>query len=217
VLYYDNRNVLAVLKRHVDNTKVLNNMLAYTLKKGLYYTLVGKPDLGRLHREAVIDFLHNQFGKKNLTLQTVYRSHQDLPTVFDTKKNQKTQQIKRVLIAFTLTQEITRILHQLLDTKKEIQLDFLLEPGCKGTPNLPGKMLKVPAHPLRRWYFYLSLRNQYDLVIQSDYRMLIALSWLNAKLLFINNEGFCLNDKPRLRDVWRAGVAYLKVRLFKRI
>jgi hypothetical protein len=51
---------------------------------------------------------------------------------------------------------------------------------------------------------YWRLRGKYDLVIQSDYKAIIGLSWLKSRLLFINNEEFCERFQPKLSDVWFA-------------
>ncbi|MCK5877102.1 MAG: glycosyltransferase family 2 protein, partial [Candidatus Marithrix sp.] len=56
ILYYDNRNVLDLLKNHGASPTDLKNLQRYILKKAVYYHIIGKPDLAQLHYDAVDDF-----------------------------------------------------------------------------------------------------------------------------------------------------------------
>lgn len=215
VLYYDNRNVLDLLLRHAYNPAVVHGALAYTLKKGMYYTLMGKPDLGRLHREAAADFLAGNFGKKAIHLDAPYRLNREIGEVF------MQPEVRRVLVSFAVNLQATGIqgaLAEAVRRRPELHVEFMNELDGTLVYQLPRQhFTRIPANRLRRWWRYWRLRNRYDLVVQSDYRMVLGLSWLDAELLFVNDEGFCRRPRPRLGDVWQAGTAYLKALFLHRI
>ncbi|MEM7020927.1 MAG: glycosyltransferase family 2 protein [Pseudomonadota bacterium] len=97
VLYYDNRNVLDVLKTHGAGQAVLKRLQRYILKKAVYYHLIGKADLARLHHEALKDFRENRLGKKDIQLDTQYRAFTELVNL---------SAGKNVLISWTTEQKV---------------------------------------------------------------------------------------------------------------
>ncbi len=206
VLYYDNRNMLDTLEQHVGHGPTIFRAMRYTLKKGVYYALIGKADLGRLHREAVDDFLAGRMGAKNIKLDYPYRPNREIDSLFLDPK------VKRVLIAFPINLQAAGIQANLLKAilqRPDLEVDFLREPDGNEVYQLPRqRFYGFPARRWRRWLAYWRDRNQYDVIIQSDYRILIGLSWLAREVVFLNDDGFSRRPRPRLRDVWEAALLY---------
>lgn len=203
VLYYDNRNVLDLLVVHQVRPELLRNVRRLIYKKAVYYHLIGKPDLARLHHRAIEDFDAGRMGKRNIKVTTVYRSSDKISEVL------QNPQVKRILIAWTVNVHATRIQEALIQAKlqrPELSVTFMPLPGSEPIYQVPHAQFTAPL-PLsrwKRWWRYWKMRGNYDLVIQSDYQPVIGLSWLKAQLLFINDEGFCLREPPKWQDVWKA-------------
>lgn len=203
VLYYDNRNVLDLLVVHKVRPDLIRNVRRLIYKKAVYYHLIGKPDLARLHHRAIEDFDAGRMGKRNIKVTTVYRSNDKISEVL------QNPQFKRILIAWTVNIHATRIQEAIVQARlqrAELSVIFMPLPGSEPIYQVPHAQFTAPL-PLqrwKRWWQYWKMRGHYDLVIQSDYQPIIGLSWLKAQLLFINDEGFCLREPPKLSDVWKA-------------
>ncbi len=208
VLYYDNRNVLVTLQHHGFDPSVLQRAIRYIYKKAVYYALLGKADLSRLHHDAVVDFHANQLGKKTIRLEAQYQPNRNIAAVF------LDPTVRRILIPWPVNLQATQIqqaLVQAMRQRPELQVDYLAEPGQAWLQWPRAHFITLPSCRLRRAWFYWRLRGRYDMVLQSDYRALIPLAWLGARLLYINDEGFCLRVAPKIADVaqsltwwWRA-------------
>jgi GT2 family glycosyltransferase len=209
VLYYDNRNVLVTLQKHGANAQKIHQNVEYILKKAVYYALLGKPDLSQLHIDAVNDFYADQLGKKNIQLTTIYRSNSHIEEVFSNS------QVKRILIGNVNLQAtgIQSALVKAILKRKDLEITFLTEPNGARVYQIPrAKFLQFPTQRFKRYLQYWRLRNQFDVVFQSDYAPYPLIGWLGKQIAFINDEGFCINPSPKIKDVWRAGVMWLKHR-----
>ncbi len=207
ILYYDNRNVLAMLKAMGMHSQVLHKVLRYTLKKAVYYALLGKTDLSRLHNDAADDFLHNRFGKKDIKLDAAPQHNQMIADVFMDKK------IKRILFSAVNLQatNIQTTLMKALKQRPEMEIQFIVDPfNYPINYQIPNaRFVHLPKGRLKRYYRYWTLRRHYDLVVQSDYMPIIPLSWLAPQVLFINDETFTLRSSPNIRAIWQAFKAYI--------
>lgn len=209
VLYYDNRNILDLLKTHGADVANLKQVTQLILKKAVYYHLIGKPDIAQLHHWAIEDFQMGRFGKRGLKLICQSQNNVQIRQVL------LDPTIKRILIAFPVNVHATGIQEALVQAqlqRPELQIDWMPLPDGVKVYQVPRPHF-LPPFPIsrwRRWLAYFRLRNCYDLVIQSDYQPLIGLSWLNAKLLFINDDSFCVRNPPQWRDVWHAGWKWLR-------
>ncbi len=206
VLYYDNRNILDLLKTHKMPPSVLRSVEKYILKKAVYYALVGKTDLAQLHHDAVDDFHQNQFGKKNISLTTYYKNPQKITEVL------QDTQVKSILLAWTVNLQAANIQALFVQARlqrPDLHIDYLAA-ATEDIYQLPNTgRIVLPKSRLKRWLTLWRLRNRYDVVMQSDYRMLPLLSWLGREVVFINDEGFCRLTRPRLADVWKMGWRWL--------
>lgn len=211
VLYYDNRNVLDLLKVHGADAKTIERLVRRVLLKSLYYQLIAKPDLAELHHEAVQDFYHHRYGKKNIQLSHQYLNNDKIIKVF------LNPQYKKILIAWTVNLQATRIQESLVKAslqRRDLSIECLPLPTTMGSVpiyQLPGAhfLRPLPRLKLIRWWYYWKMRNRYDLVIQSDYQAIIGLNWLNSEILYVNDENFCERSAPRWNDVWRAARRYI--------
>jgi len=209
VLYYDNRNVLDLLSNHGANQTSLLHFKRYILKKAVYYHLIAKPDLAQLHYDALNDFEAGRFGKKDIKLSCHYQKNNQIKAVF------LETSIKRILIAWPINVHAMGIQEALVQAqlqRPELQIDCMPLPNGEMVYQLPrAKFIKpFPASKIKRWLAYWRLRGQYDLIIQSDYQVVIGLSWLKSRLLFINDNDFCERPQPSWHDVLSAVVRYYK-------
>lgn len=200
ILYYDNRNILYVLDKY-STKRAIKSSMRWTLEKAVYYSLLGKQDLAKLHREAVKDFKARVTGKKDLKIAKI-QSNKEIKTIF------AAPEYKRILVPWTINLQATNLQSELIQAMRQrpdLKIYYLAEPlPASALPlyPLPGA---IPLHlshwlPLRllkylRWY------RHFDLVLQSDYQPLLACSWLGRNTLFVNDETFCLREKPRIRDL----------------
>jgi len=210
VLYYDNRNVLITLEKHGADKKTIQQNIGYILKKAVYYAILGKPDLSQLHTDAVNDFYANNLGKKNIQLTTIYRSNKNIEEVFNKLD------IKRILIGNVNLQAtgIQSALMQAVLKRPDLEIIFLTQPNGLKIYQLPrAKFLQFPVKRFKRYWQYWRLQNHFDLVLQSDYSPYPLLGWLGKQVVFINDDSFAINPPPKLKDVWRFGLVWLKYRL----
>ena len=203
ILYYDNRNVLYMLEKH-SGPGAIQGTRRWIRKKSLYYALLGKGDLARLHQEALLDYQQRKTGKRDIELDSCYFPLSQLKEILQQKGS------LRILIPWTVNLQasnLQRALVQAMKRRPDLQVDYLVPPPpllknslrCQ----LPGAgSIHVPSGKIRRLYAYLKLRNKYDLVFQSDYRPIIPLSWVAGKIAFVNYEGISLRQRPTLRAVF---------------
>jgi GT2 family glycosyltransferase len=211
VLYYDNRNVLDLLVTHQVRPALLHHTRRLIYKKAVYYHLIGKPDLAALHHQAIVDFDAGRMGKRDIKLAATYRSNDKIAEVLHNSE------IKRVLIAWTVNVHATRIQEALIQVqlqRPELQITFMPLLNGETVYQVPRPQFTSPLSHRRwkRWWQFWNMRGKYDLVIQSDYQAVIGLSWLNSKIVFINDEGFCLRDPPKWQNVLKAFGLWLKNR-----
>jgi GT2 family glycosyltransferase len=211
VLYYDNRNILDLLATHGADIHHLQRIIQYIYKKAVYYYLIGKPDLAQLHYQAVADFKAKRYGKQAIQLTHHYQNNIDIQPVF------LDPTIKRILIPWTVNLQATGIQEALIQAqlkRPELQVDCLIPPENPVVYQLPRAHFLPPLSALKifRWLTYWRLRGCYDLVMQSDYQIIIGLSWLQAELLFINDEGFSRRPPPQLKQVWQAIIQWLQTK-----
>lgn len=209
VLYYDNRNVLDLLKTHGVKASRIRLLKRYILKKAMYYHLMAKSDLAQLHYDAINDFQAGYFGKKEIKLSCSYQKNSQIQPVLSDSS------IKRILIAWPVNLHATGIQEALVQAQlanPELQIDFMPLPNGETVYQIPrATFIKpFPSSKVKRWLAYWRLRGYYNLVIQSDYHVIIGLSWLKSRLLFINDDGFCERPQPKLGDIWRAGILWLR-------
>jgi GT2 family glycosyltransferase len=207
VLYYDNRNVLDFLKTHGAEAASLQRLIRYILKKAVYYNLIGKPDLARLHYEAITDFTAGNLGKKDIKLLSTYQPNNKVMSVL------LEPTVKNILVAWTVNLQATglqKALVQAIRSRPELSSDFLTLPGGKPLFQIPHANFVIMPKNFSRWKTYWQLRGRYDLVIQSDYQPSYGLSWLKADLLYVNDEGFCRYPSPKFKDVWRAVMRWIR-------
>lgn len=204
VLYYDNRNVLDVLQMYGHHARQISRAKRYILKKAVYYHLIGKTDLADLHLQALTDFIAQRFGKKTIDLTAVYRPNAQLAAWL------ADESIQRILIAWPVNLMATGIQEILVVwqlKRPQLRIELMTPPNGLRIYQLPqGRFLpRLPANRMLRWWRYWRLRGHYDLVIQSEYQKLIGLSWLDAKIVFLNDESFAVYPPPRWQAVWQAG------------
>jgi len=201
VLYYDNRNVLVMLKTLGVSPQTLHKNLRYTLKKAGYYALLGKTDLSRLHKDAIDDFLNKRLGKKDIKLEASYNPNQQINEVFSNKN------YKRILFSIVNLQatNIQATLVQIMKQRPDLEIKFLTDPVSQTrTYQVPNaRFIHLPKNHLKRYYTYWKWRNQYDLVVQSDYRPIIPLSWVAPQVMFINDDSFSVRLRPTIKSVWQ--------------
>ena len=207
VLYYDNRNMLDLLKTHGANEHALQLLIRAVFRRAVYYSLIGKPDLAQLHHFAVADFHANRFGKREIQLTNTYQKMSAITAVL------LNPHIKRILVSWTVNLQAVKLqepLMQVLLQRRDLQIVFLTQPGGIPLFQLPNAQFSYMPKNILRWKRYWQLRGHYDLVIQSDYETSLGLSWLKAELLFVNEEGFCHRPAPQFRHIWQTGLKWLK-------
>ncbi len=200
VLYYDNRNVLYLVKDH-GNVADVALVRRRVLLKALYYTLVGHAELAELHIDAVDDFTAGRKGKKDIRLATKYRPNGEIGEIF------RDPSIRRVLVPWSVNMQAGGIqapIMRVMCERKDLEFHFLLDPLGSRHHQLPkAEHIFVPRTAWKRWLRYVGLRGKYDLVLQSDYRKIIPLSWLGSRVLFVNDEGFYLRTPLAVAEVWQ--------------
>ncbi len=212
ILYYDNRNVLDLLKNHGATKRDLKKLQGYILKKAAYYHIIGKPDLAQLHYDAVDDFNNKYYGKKDIKLTHNYQNNNEISQIFmDTK-------FKRIIVSWPVNIHAMGIQEAIVKSqikRPELQIDWIPLPDGEILPKVPRARFvrPMPKSIFKRLLNYWRLRGNYDLVIQSDYQPSLFLSWLKADLLFVNDETFCLRPQPKFNNVLIAIWRYFKGKL----
>lgn len=198
VLYYDNRNVLFLLRQHGSGRLVPAQRRV--LKKAAYYSLLGKLGLARLHLKALEDFHAGITGKQEADPGIYYRPSPELESVLGDPS------VGRVLIPWTVNQQATGIqthLVRVMRRRPELKVDYLVTDGPGfWFRQLPGAQVRVvPRNRLLRWLRYLRPGRRYDVVLQSDYEPLPMISWLGRQVVFVNDAGVAALPAPRIADL----------------
>jgi GT2 family glycosyltransferase len=202
VLYYDARNILYLVKAHGSGLADICQTKRHLLKKALYYALIGHSELAELQLDAVDDFQAGRMGKKAISLKTIYKPNSQIPAIFEDPS------IKRVLVPWTINLQATNIQATLISLKSkrpDIQLYYTTMPhGAPLWQSPHSEFVHLPSNRFRRLLYYARMRGSFDLILQSDYHKVIPLSWLGARILFVNDEGFFLRQPLHLAEVIRS-------------
>lgn len=204
ILYYDNRNILYLLGKHSGDLAV-KNAIRKTLKKTLYYQLIGKADLAELHLQAIADFEHGFTGKKEIQLPYKFEKIPEISRIL----NDPT--IKKIIIPWTINMQaagsLQSIFASVMKQRPELEVFYIVSPpALKLAPQreLPNTIsISMPKFIVLRYLKYFRLRKQFDIALQSDYQTIFPLSWVARKNLFINDEDFCLRPAPKLSEIIR--------------
>ena len=65
-VYYDNRNILDLLRTYRADEVTIRRVIRRVWMKAIYFALTGRGHLSRLHREAATDFMAGRLGKKDI-------------------------------------------------------------------------------------------------------------------------------------------------------
>jgi GT2 family glycosyltransferase len=202
ILYYDNRNILYLLEKY-GNPGSIACSKKWTLKKSLYYALIGKPDISALHIDSINDYDRRIMGKKDIALDSGYMQPDDtLEILFNDK-------FKRILMPWTVNLQAGNMQHlfvKALQERDDMQIDFIPDP-TNSTSDQPRQLPKcnsifLPKSKIRRLWAYYKMRNRYDLVVQSDYQAIIPLSWISKDILFVNYEGISVRKRAEISDIY---------------
>jgi len=207
VLYYDNRNMLDLLKTHDVAPQELQRVMRRVLLKALYYQIIAKSDLAQLHHRALADFQAGRDGRQEIQLEVNYQPIAAILPVL------LAPTLKRILVAWPVNLQAMQLQEPLIQAqlkRPELVIDFLTLPGGEAHFQMPWSRFILMPKRLTRWFTYWQLRGRYDLVIQSDYQPSLGLAWLNAEQLFVNDEGFCQRPKPKLKAVVNAAWHWLR-------
>ncbi len=201
VLYYDNRNVLFLLEKYNRDRRVIVALMRFILKKALYYQLLGKKDIAQLHCQAVADYQQGVTGKKSINLADANQPLLDIERVLSEPD------VKKILLPWTINLQATplqAVLAKTLKRRDDFQLYALVPPFDLGTSvqyQVPGMIpIQVSRFFLLRYWQYFRLRKHFDVVLQSDYQSILALSWLAERVLFVNYETFSERKKPQVME-----------------
>lgn len=213
VVYYDCRNALSVLQNYAVDERCVAKAVRRQLLKSLYFAMLGRNELADLILNAVDDFREGRLGKKDIRLSPMINHHRqsldDFPFM--------APEIKRILVSWNVNLYATGLQEILVRTHKkrpELSIDFLTFPGGDAVYQFPSaNMVSLSGNRILRMIQYYRLRGQYDLVIQSDYKRSIFLSWLKAKVMFLNNENYCIRSAPAFTGLFR----FIKDSLLKRL
>jgi len=204
IQYYDNRNVLFLVRKHAGD-QAARRLRRRILKKSLYNELLGKRDIAFLLREAVADFDEDRTGKKEIKLDRCYHEKDYFQQVLSSTE------IRRVLIPWTVDMLAVGVqgeLVRLMKKRPELRIDYLVPPSYIKKAlkrQVPGAVpISLPEKSrMLRYIWLLRRRKSYDVVFQSDYQPLLSLMFIGKKILFVNYEGSSLRLSPRWRVLVR--------------
>ncbi|SLM29978.1 hypothetical protein MTBBW1_2030068 [Desulfamplus magnetovallimortis] len=214
VVYYDCRNALTVLKKYAKDKKNVARAVRRQLYKATFLKMIGRCELADLVLDAVDDYRKGRMGRKDdICLPPVKSHHQQLLSELPFMD----PNIKKILVSWHVNLHATKIQEKLVKTVRErpdITIDFLTFPGGDAVYQFPGaNMVAISMNRMLRMIQYYRLRGKYDLVIQSDYKRVLFLSWLDSKIMFLNNENYCLRSAPTFLEM----LGFLKNSIFKRL
>ncbi len=198
ILYYDNRNILYLLDKH--GVAGLKSAWQWTLKKSLYYCLIGKQGLSELLLKALNDYKNQVKGKADINPQMNYKKIQTIEAILINPK------VKRVLIPWRLNLQASNSQSSIVKAMRQrpdLHIDYLIAQGeTTFQKQLPHSHIRVISHNrFKRYWTFLWMKRDYDIVMQSDYQVMPLISWLGHQILFINNEGCALVEAPKLKQV----------------
>lgn len=197
VQYYDIRNMLYTLNAHGADKKHMQRLKRRVAMKGVYATLIGKSDIGRLHFEGLADFEQGRTGKKDIRLDCPVQKNAELGSVLMDPK------VRRVLIPSTVNMQGAGIQEQIVRARRErpeLQIDLIFRRGFEPPFVLPTpRFIALSRFRLLRYAHYLRRIAAYDLVFQSDYEPLPLLSLLGREVIFVNNTSFARYSAPDWR------------------
>jgi len=199
VLYYDNRNALEVVRLHGTRAE-LKRAWKRILKKPLYYTLIGKPDMAKIIEEGIRDYLNGRFGKKDIQLTWKYVPVETLIEEIERKR------IKTILISPTVntwTTKLNIVLNYILRKYSDIRITTL---DSSWQQLQEQQLLNYPKNKLLRLIWNFKNYRRYDLFIQSDYQPLMLLPFSSKYTLCVNDHNASLRPSPQLKDA----IKYLK-------
>lgn len=201
VQYYDNRNMLYTMWRHSADAGQLKKLKRRVAMKGVYYTLIGKDDIGRLHFEGLEDFERDITGKKDIQLDCQPTGNDQLFKVL------MEPEVKRVLVPSTVNLQKSGVQEQFvraLMQRSELTVDFVFQKGEAPPFALPNpRMTGLSKFRLSRYYYYLRNMKLYDLVFQSDYRALLLMSLMGKEVIFINDSSFTRRPGPEWKKIFK--------------
>nr|WP_269844793.1 glycosyltransferase family 2 protein [Methyloprofundus sedimenti] len=206
ILYYDNRNVLYLLDKYSDKLAV-KNTIRRTLKKYLYYQLIGKTDLAELHVQAITDFEQGTMGKKNIQLPYKFEKIATISRILNDPA------IKKIVVPWTINMQASNIEHIFVSAMKnrpELEVFYIVPPHNPQRQLTNTIPILMPRSVLSRYLKYFRLRNKFDIALQSDYQTILPLSWIARENLFTNDEYFCLRPAPQLSRIIRQLPSFVK-------
>lgn len=194
ILYYDNRNILYLLEKH-STTKAVKKKINWIKKKAIYYSLIGKNDLAQLHLQAIQDYRKQIKGKADIS---VSKNTTITDILSDTS-------IKKILVPWTINLHTTKThepLSKLAKSRPDLEISYLHVPGA--LPNsIPGALTREASQfRLFRWFNYVKQYHYYDAILQSDYHVIPAFSWLGRKTIFINDDGASVSSSASLKNLF---------------
>ncbi|MFP4128872.1 MAG: glycosyltransferase family 2 protein [Desulfonatronovibrio sp.] len=201
VQYYDNRNMLYTMKRHGADPRQLKKLKRRVAMKGVYYTVIGKGDIGRLHFEGLEDFERDITGKKDIQLDCQPTGNDQLFEIL------MEPDIKRILISSAVNLQATGVQEQFVRAqmqRKDLTVDFIFQKGEVPPFFLPNPRMTglSKLRPLRYFYCLRKIKS-YDLVFQSDYRPLFLMSLMGNEVIFINDFSFARRPGPELKKIFK--------------
>ncbi len=194
ILYYDNRNILYLLEKH-STFETVKKKIFWIKMKAIYLSIIGKNDLALLHIQAIRDYRKQKKGKAEINVA------QNRP-IADILSDPA---IKTLLVPSTINLYKTNIQKPLAlfaISSSDIKIDYLRIPGSPSNSIPRAKTIKVSTWRLVRWIKYVQQYNKYDAVLQSDYQIIPALSWLGNKTIFINNESASIHPATSLTKLF---------------
>lgn len=194
ILYYNNRNILYLLEKH-STTAAVKRKINWIKKKAIYYSLIGKNDLANLHLQAIQDFRKKIKGKADIS---VSKNTTIADILSDTS-------IKKILVPWTINLHATKIhepLSKLAKSRPDLEITYLHIPGALAN-SIPGAQTREASHfRLFRWFNYAKQYKYYDAILQSDYHVIPAFSWLGKETIFINDDGASINSNASLKSLF---------------
>ena len=202
VLYYDTRNALDVLERYGEQQgEVMNRAIATALKRAFYYFLIGRSSLAKVILQGVDDYQVDIKGKKEIQVPSM-QNHRDMPLE---RLPFMDPRIKRILIPWCVNLYDTGLQEILIHTIRErsdLEIEFLSAPGGIEIFRFPhARFIGLPTNKFQRYNIYRRLRNQYDLVLQSEYERFIPFSFLGKKVMFVSKNSYCVVDSPEFKSL----------------
>lgn len=202
VHYYDNRNMLCTMWTHGVSAKNLQRLRRRVAAKGVYYTLIGKQDIGRLHFEGLGDYDRGILGKKNVRLDAQPQENTNLFQVL------MDPAVHKVLIPSTVNLPAAGVQEQIVrarQKRQDLRVDLIFQQGTEPPFMLPNpRIIGLSRFKILRYLFYVKNIRFYDLVFQSDYKPLLLMSLMAKEVVFINDAAFTRRDAPRWRTLLRS-------------